>query len=128
MNMTSKEELFYKSRITFAFLNGKLYWADDLWKHRKCRDWLNEEFNIDEAEFKSVVHGSCHKDGHVVIAIGDSYDSINFESLESSDLIDIVSKACDYAGTNSVEIWNGVKIGDSGEVWPPLYNEGSFAK
>lgn len=121
------KEVFMKSRRCFAiFPNGLLVWCPQNKASMKCRDWLAEDYNISEDEYDVTVHGSIHKDGHVVIAHGSDYKPVDIGAIQELNMHDIVQHACSYSGLEQVEMYNGVNVGEIGERWAPIENLGFF--
>ena len=116
------EEKFHRSRIPFAWINGKLEFLLDPEDLRDHHHWLTEDFNIKDCTFERVPRGYMMRE-RVQLFIGSNFDCIygDFKiSLTEIELIKYVYRSIfPVAPLSMVPVYNGVIRGKIGEIWPP---------
>lgn len=109
----NKENDFHKSRIAFAIINKDLHIIQN--DPRGHKEWLLEEFGLDEQNFEKIVRGYIKEDKIVF------YKGSDFTC--DSEVCDIAYsyfyKLLSYTNSRKVNIYAGVIRGEIGEEWKP---------
>lgn len=116
-----KADKFHRNRFAFAWIDGKLTF-NKLGDSRDHQHWLTEDFGLTLQEFEETPRGYI-KEGRIQLFKGSDFRKIDIDK----DLTDFKSdKESLVKAHNKLfegvtpEIFNGVKIGKVGEIWPPI--------
>lgn len=114
----TKEEDFHKSRIIFAVIDNSVHWTDEPLSHD---EWLSGEYNITEEEFENIPRGYIRKEQNTVKII--CYEGKKFEKtlITNKQLKALFMIADIQFYYDTIEIYNGVEVGEVGEVWNGKY-------
>lgn len=115
-------EKFHKSRIAFAWVKGELLVNDNDEDDRDHQHWLMEDHGISIEEFEKLPRGYMIHD-KIQLFTGSTFARIEDKDLRlpMADILrlrDIYKKKFPDAG--SVWIYNGVVVGNVGEIWPAI--------
>lgn len=123
-----KQSDFHKSRLIFAWIHGKLTFNENENDARSHFEWLTQDFDITACEFEKIPRGYMTSD-RIQLFIGSDFRPLSSEELKkitATDLINIKDEFFKVYGDKEVVIYNGVKVGEIGEVWEPIYKLGTF--
>ncbi len=106
------ETKYHLDRIAFAVLpNGILVLTKN--DSRGHKEWLKEDFEIDDKSFEEIVRGYI-KDNKVVTYIGSEFKPVN-DDQRILQIVENLSTLADGKG-----IFDGVHVGKVGEEWEPV--------
>ena len=126
-NLTEDEakaaEKFHSTRLAFAFLGTKMkIYFCPLGDKRDHQHWLLEDFGVSPEEFEKVPRGYIKLE-RVQLFRGSSFEPLDMHTVGKIDRLAWQEIAAAYKkqfGTGTAEAFNGVHIGNIGEVWEPV--------
>ena len=108
------ERNYHESRIMFAILNNNIHYLDG--DKRGHLEWLRNDFNITDSEFNEITRGYI-RDGTIAVYKGFEFSAVSKKSLINTVNLIIREFNLDL---NEYIIFNGVLVGNIGEIWKPL--------
>lgn len=108
------ERNYHESRIMFAILNNNIHYLDG--DKRGHLEWLRNDFNITDGEFNEITRGYI-RDGTIAVYKGFEFSAVSKKSLINTVNLIIREFNLDL---NEYIIFNGVLVGNIGEIWKPL--------
>jgi len=117
---------FHLKRYAFAWVHGKLTFNDSDTDTRDHEHWLKEDFSVTDEEFESLNRGYMLPT-HIQLFKGSKFEEIDMNDISVLDFKKLCEIHGKRYGTLEVEVRNGVKIGNIGEVWPPITIIGKFS-
>lgn len=109
-------ERFHKHRIAFAWLDNK--WIYNMYDKRDHLHWLCEDYELTVEEFETIPRGYMIND-RIQLFIGMNFREIDNGTLSLLDIQELLNMYHSKYGDSNVCIYNGVIIGNIGEVWQP---------
>lgn len=117
---------FLESNPAFVIKDDEWYMPMEHMRFMTSHNWVTKTFQMSAEQADSLVRGRFFRD-HISIYTGIGYHMIDIAALPEKLLQEIVNVGCRLAGTNSIELWNGCKMGLIGDVWDPIESIGLFA-
>ena len=108
------ERNYHESRIMFAVLNNNIHYLDG--DKRGHLEWLRNDFNITDSEFNEITRGYI-RNGTIAVYKGFEFSAVSKKSLINTVNLIIREFSLDL---NKYTIFNGVLVGNIGEIWKPL--------
>lgn len=115
---------FHKSRIMYAFIDGKIHYSLD--DSRDHIHWLYEEYGIDEKGFENMDRGYIRPTDNISAINAMVYRGINHECTDVTDsmvkdLVDVTISVYgkDFLGDRKLYVYSGVIPAKVGEIWKP---------
>ena len=108
------ERNYHESRIMFAILNNNIHYLDG--DKRGHLEWLRNDFNITDSEFNEITRGYI-RNGTIAVYKGFEFSAVSKKSLINTVNLIIREFNLDL---NEYTIFNGVLVGNIGEIWKPL--------
>ena len=108
------ERNYHESRIMFAVLNNNIHYLNG--DKRGHLEWLRNDFNITDSEFNEITRGYI-RDGTIAVYKGFEFSAVSKKSLINTVNLIIREFNLDL---NEYIIFNGVLVGNIGEIWKPL--------
>mgnify|MGYP006348243987 CR=1 FL=1 len=108
------ERNYHESRIMFAILNNNLHYLDG--DKRGHLEWLRNDFNITDGEFNEITRGYI-RNGTIAVYKGFKFSAVSKKSLINT--INLIIREFNL-DLNEYIIFNGVLVGNIGEIWKPL--------
>lgn len=108
---------FHRKRIMFAYINNQFveFINDD----RNHLTALKEDYHISDEEFKHIIRG-YYLNNEIYIYQGFDFAPVPIHKYPVEMMDDLIGIADEHAEEHdSVEIFNGLKIGRIGEQWKP---------
>lgn len=116
-------ENFHKHRIAFAWVGGQLVLNTDPYDDRDHHHWITEDYDITVEEFEKIPRGYMMH-GKIQLFTGSTFSPISGDELRlpMSDLIKLrdVYKKDFWTTDTSIPVYNGVRVGRVGDIWPPI--------
>lgn len=110
---------FHLSRYPFAWINGELVFNDNENDDRDHQHWLCEDYNLTIKDWEKTPRGYM-MEGKVQLFIGSDFRKMDMNRVTLYDLISIFKHYATRYSSKEVTIYNGVKVGKVGEIWPPI--------
>ena len=112
-------EKFHLERVKFAWIDGELVFGDDPEDDRDHQHWLLEDYGISPVAFEFINRGYM-QEGRIQLYKGSDFKSINTAEVSIHALQTLIDYNVAKYDSNIINIFNGVKVGKVGEIWPPL--------
>lgn len=110
---------FHKKRYPFIWINGKLTFNDNMNDDRDHQHWVCEDYGISVEEFEKSPRGYMLP-GRIQLFIGSDFSCIPLHQIEFDDIDHLISVHKSLYPDTAYQIFNGVKVGKIGEIWPPI--------
>lgn len=108
---------FIDSRTPFIIRNGTLHFASSNMK-KTCKAWATSN-GLSAEDWANSIRGYIIE-GRVQFFTGKNYREVPFNQLLRKYVMAAVDKHMSMFPGSSVHVYNGVKVGESGEVWEPI--------
>lgn len=112
-------EEFHKKRYSFIWINRKLTFNDNMNDDRDHQHWVCEDYGISVEEFEILPRGYILP-GRIQLFIGSDFSSIPLHQIEFDDIAHLISVYETLYPDTAYRVFNGVKVGRVGEIWPPI--------
>lgn len=120
-------EAFHLSRLPFAFLNNDLVMNQNRSDDRDHQHWLTEDYGLSLQQFEVTPRGYI-TEGRIQFFVGSDFRPMDMNSISDLDIAKLMAQhKCMYPDTHSCNIYNGVKVGKIGEIWPPIDFVGTWS-
>lgn len=118
-------EAFHRRRLAFAWVNGQLTFNTNENDDRDHQHWLLEDFGISVEEWETLPRGYMMED-RIQLFIGSDFRPLDTSIISVTDFNNLLHTHATRYNSESVKVYNGVKIGKVGEIWPPMECLGTF--
>lgn len=115
----TRAEKFHRERLMFALINDQIIFNENPDDDRDHQHWLCETFGISIEEFEKIPRGYMMK-GKIQLFIGSRFEQIELAMIKFSHLIRIIDKYKSIYQDTPYQVFNGVKVGKVGTIWPPI--------
>lgn len=116
---------FHKNRYAFAFMNNTIIFNNNPNDDRDHQHWLLDEFGISPVEFENIPRGYMKKD-RIQLFVGSNFSPIDKSILTRENISILLAAHRKRYASKVVPIYNGVRIGKVGDIWPPVETIGVF--
>ena len=116
---------FHKNRYAFAFMNNTIVFNNNPNDDRDHQHWLLDEFGISPVEFENIPRGYMKKD-RIQLFVGSNFSPIDKSILTRENISILLAAHHKRYASKVVPIYNGVRIGKVGDIWPPVETIGVF--
>ena len=113
-------ESFHLRRLAFIWINDELFFNENPNDDRDHQHWVCEDFGITVEEFERLPRGYILP-GRIQLFKGSSFSPINVRGIKKDHFRRIIIKHNKLYPGHDYEIYNGVKVGKVGAVWPPMF-------
>lgn len=113
-------EEFHKARLAFIWIGDELFFNENSDDDRDHQHWVCEDFGVTVEEFEELPRGYILP-GRIQLFKGSSFSPINVRSIKKDHFMRLIEKHNKLYPRYDYEIYNGVKVGKVGEVWPPMF-------
>ena len=111
---------FHLKRYAFVIINGQVVYNDNQNDDRDHQHWLLEDYGISIEQFEKLPRGYMMED-RIQFFVGSSFKPIEDTKLIDSVITSLVDRHINKYGRTKVGIYNGVRVGNIGEIWKPIH-------
>lgn len=119
-------EAFHKSRLAFAWINGRLVFNRKPNDDRDHQHWLLEDYDIAPEQWELLPRGYIIE-GRIQLFVGSDFRPIDTSTVSRKDLSRLYAKHCSMYPSAKCNLYNGVQVGQIGKLWPPIEHISTLA-
>ncbi|MCM1223248.1 MAG: hypothetical protein NC548_53230 [Lachnospiraceae bacterium] len=115
----TRAEKFHRERLAFALVNDQIIFDENADDDRDHQHWLCETFGMTIEEFENIPRGYIMK-GKIQLYTGSRFEQLELGMIKVKHLIRIIDKYKSIYPDIPYRVFNGVKVGKVGTIWPPI--------